>query len=409
MPLRSPARTAPRATDLSLDARTLGDQLLSAVLTPGTEPRGRRLLASSAPAVLLGVAWAVAYLGGGSHTALPHLFYVPILLSALTMGFRGGALAGLVAALLCGPLLPLVVETGQQQPTANWLARGGFFVLIGATAGAGVQAIRDRYDEAIERTLRTELHTSGLDQPNRVSPITAGEVRQLIDARAFHVVFQPIRRLDDGHLLGVEALTRFHGEPYRPPDAWFAHAARAGLGVELELATAEAAFHAATDGLASELTLNLNVSPAALTDERLVALLRCHPGRPVVFEVTEHAVVEDYQQLELAMAQLRQLGARLAVDDAGAGFSSLRHIVRLSPEIIKLDLSLTQGLGTDPVRAALADCLVGFARRTGTLLVAEGIEQESDLQVWRDLGADAVQGYLLGRPGPLTAAYGRSA
>ncbi len=92
---------------------------------------------------------------------------------------------------------------------------------------------------------------------------------------------------------------------------------------------------------------------------------------------------------------------RIAVDDAGAGFASLRHIVRLSPDIIKLDISLTQHIREDPVLRALAAALVQFAHQTGTELIAEGIETTADLAAWQDLGAHAAQGYLLARPAGL--------
>lgn len=389
--------------------RTLHDRWLAAVLSPND---GRGLLvATGTPAVLLALAWGASYLAGGSHTAFPHLFYVPILLAAITMGRRGGALAGLVAALLSGPLLPFDVAEAVMQAPLNWIGRGVFFVLIGTATGAGVQAIRDRYEDAIERTLYAELGVSATGygqmrtsaRAERPGSLTAGEVRRMLDARAFHPVFQPIHRLDDGRIVGVEALTRFHGEPYRPPDVWFTRAAALGIGVELELAAADAALTAADQALREGLALSINVSPETLVDPRLVELIASHERRDLVLEVTERAVVDDYHDIDVAMARLRELGARLAVDDAGAGFSSLRHIVRLSPEIIKLDLSLTQGLGADPVRTALADCLVDFAQRTATVLVAEGIEHETDLRVWKELGAHAAQGYLLGRPGPLGA------
>jgi EAL domain-containing protein (putative c-di-GMP-specific phosphodiesterase class I) len=94
---------------------------------------------------------------------------------------------------------------------------------------------------------------------------------------------------------------------------------------------------------------------------------------------------------------------RLAIDDTGAGFASLRHILNLEPDIIKLDISLTRGVDVDRARRALAAALIAFAANTGASIVAEGVETASELSVLRDLGVGFGQGYLLGRPGPLPA------
>ena len=180
----------------------------------------------------------------------------------------------------------------------------------------------------------------------------------------------------------------------------FAEAAAVGLGVDLELATIKAAFEAATD-LDQNVTLTLNASPALLADPRLLEVLDWHRTRTVVVEVTEHTVVDDYHQLETALTVLRESGIRVAVDDAGAGFASFRHIVRLRPEFIKLDLSPPQNLRNDPIRRPLAEALVRFAHQTDSRIIAEGIETAADLATWQELGAHAAQGYLFGRPGPL--------
>ena len=210
-------------------------------------------------------------------------------------------------------------------------------------------------------------------------------------------------RAENGRLLAVEALTRFDTEPVHPPDVWFTRAAQVGLGVELELAAIKAALETSKE-LPAEVALSFNASPAALADGRLLQLLDWHTGRLLIAEVTEHAVIDDYHQLDVCLSALRSRGVRLAVDDAGAGFASLRHIVRLGTEYIKLDPSLTQDLGNDPVRRPLADCLVQFAYRTDTEIIVEGIETAGDLATWQELGAHAAQGYLLGRPAPLPAA-----
>ena len=102
-----------------------------------------------------------------------------------------------------------------------------------------------------------------------------------------------------------------------------------------------------------------------------------------------------------ALAPLRERGARLAIDDVGAGFANLRHILRLAPDIVKLDLSLTQEIAHDPAREALAGSLVGFADGVGAAIAAEGISSDEDLAVLRALGVDYGQGFYLARPAPL--------
>jgi EAL domain-containing protein (putative c-di-GMP-specific phosphodiesterase class I) len=367
--------------------------------------RGWRWLGPSWPAAvavavaLLG-AWATTYLAGGTRTALPHLFYVGVVVAAVAFGPRGGLVAGLVAALLCGPLLPIDTATGERQLLANWLIRGTFFLGVGTLVGAVVTALRSSYQAAIEERIDHELELVATPIVEITSHAQA-EVRALLEERRFHPLFQPIYQLDDGQLLAVEALTRFETDPYEPPDIWFRRAEAAGVAVDLELAAVAAAVAAAEDRLSSEVALSLNCSPATIVDPRLLRLVERAAPRPVILEVTEHAIVNDYTRLGIAMADLRARGARLAVDDAGAGFASLRHIVRLAPEIIKLDMSLTQDVRHDPIRRALADALIRFANQTGSWLIAEGIETTADLTAWRGLGARAAQGYLLGRPGPL--------
>ena len=349
--------------------------------------------------VLLAGCWAVVYAAGGTRTAWPHVFYIAIVAAALPFGVRGGLAAGAAAMVLCGPVMPLDVAAGESQQLANWLIRGGFFTTVGGLAGASTSSLRRSFEAGLSEQLQIEVELATADE-QQGDPGWELRIRQMLDRGEFRPVFQPIYALDDGRLLAVEALTRFDTDPVFPPDMWFAEAASVGLGVELELATAKAALEAASE-LGGGVTLTLNTSPALLADERLGHLLDWHRDRPVIVEVTEHAVVDDYQQLAAALAVLRERGIQVAVDDAGAGFASFRHIVRLQPEFIKLDNSLTQNLRNDPIRRPLAEALLRFAEQTGSQIIAEGIETPADLATWQDLGAHAAQGYLLARPGPL--------
>jgi len=224
-------------------------------------------------------------------------------------------------------------------------------------------------------------------------------IRSLLDGDELGVEFQPIFDLADCRIISLEALARFRREPLRSPSAWFAEAAEVGLGAELELAAIEAAL-ASLDDFPEDVALAINVSPATVLDPRFAELLLDVAER-LVIEITEHAQVDDYDALLFALAPLRERGARLAIDDVGAGFANLRHILRLAPDIVKLDLSLIQEIARDPAREALAGSLVGFAEGVGAAIAAEGISSDEDLAVLRALGVDYGQGFYLARPSPL--------
>jgi EAL domain-containing protein (putative c-di-GMP-specific phosphodiesterase class I) len=217
----------------------------------------------------------------------------------------------------------------------------------------------------------------------------------VIDEGRIEPVFQPIVDLARRATVGYEALTRFRDGV--APDVRFGAAAAVGLGTELELASLRAALRAATR-LPPGLWLNINVSPAlVLAGNELRALLGTH-DRPIVCEVTEHAVITDYAAFRVAAAGLA--GVRMAVDDAGAGFASLRHILELRPAFVKLDRSLVAGIDGDPVRRALIVGMCHFARSAGCRLIAEGIETEAELAALLELDVPLGQGYLLGDPAP---------
>jgi EAL domain-containing protein (putative c-di-GMP-specific phosphodiesterase class I) len=224
----------------------------------------------------------------------------------------------------------------------------------------------------------------------------AERIRGFCEDGELETVFQPVFDLEDGECVAFEALTRFPVEPSRPTAAWFARAAQVGVGIELELAAVEAAL-GHLDELPRGVLLSINVSPAAAITLELAALVEPVADR-LIIELTEHEPVEDYAPLEAALLKLRASGARVAVDDVGAGFASLRHILRLTPDIVKLDLSLTREIETDPGRRALTLALVGFADGIGATITAEGIETEGELALLRRLGVDQGQGYYLGYP-----------
>jgi len=225
-------------------------------------------------------------------------------------------------------------------------------------------------------------------------------IEDVIDRRTLHMVFQPIVDLDSNRVVGVEALARFDGEPDRAPNLWFAEAAEVGLATELELMAADIAFRSMAE-LPADIYLSINLSPETLCSPQLLDAVGVWGSRRLVIEITEHTAVYDYDQLEQVTGWLRSRGIRIAVDDAGSGFSSLQHILRLRPDIIKLDMALTRGIDGDPVRRALASSLVTFSGEIDAELVAEGLETGAEVAALRNLGVRGGQGYWLGPPAAL--------
>lgn len=227
----------------------------------------------------------------------------------------------------------------------------------------------------------------------------SARIEAILTDNALVTAFQPIRMLSSGTVIGAEALTRFPGPSDTTPEAWFVEAESVGLGVDLEFMAMETALKTAKS-LPASLYVAVNVSPLACLDPRLVSVLEGFglPWDRVVVEVTERHEVADYGPLAAALRPLREAGARIAVDDAGAGFASMRHILQLAPDMVKLDRYVTSGIDTDPGQRALAAAMAGFARETGAMLIAEGIETPAELETLASLGIETGQGYLLGRP-----------
>jgi PAS domain S-box-containing protein len=228
----------------------------------------------------------------------------------------------------------------------------------------------------------------------------ARALREIIDSGAVRTVFQPVVRLKDHVVVGYEALTRFTDGS--SPLQRFAEAEQVGLAVDLERAAVASAMRASA-ALPSGPWLSINLSPAVLPRLREVASLTSDAQRPLVVEITERMAIEDYGAARRLLR--RHLpNARIAVDDAGAGFASLRHIAELRPAIVKLDMQLVRNVHRDPAREALVAGMVHFAAASGCELIAEGIETEQELRALMRLGVALGQGFLLGRPDAVIAA-----
>jgi len=209
----------------------------------------------------------------------------------------------------------------------------------------------------------------------------------------FRLVYQPIVHVDTGTVAGVEALCRFADG--RAPEHWFKECERLGSAPALDLAIIERALADLSQLPTGYLSVNL--SPSTLRDPRLTDLLLSPdvPADRIVVEVTEHARVADYLEAQRVLGALRKAGVRVAVDDAGAGYATFRHILQLRPDIIKMDQSITRDIDTDPARRALATALVIFAGEVGASVVAEGVETEGELRTLAAAGIYRGQGFAI--------------
>ncbi len=228
-------------------------------------------------------------------------------------------------------------------------------------------------------------------------------VGSLMAGNGLTMAYQPIYQITDSKVVGFEALARFSDPPLQGPDVWFREAGQVGLGVLLEIRAIELALQGMGQ-LPGNIYVSMNASPETVLEGGLGELFHAMPLERIVLEVTEREAVEAYEPLKSAIAPLRNRGLRLAIDDAGAGYASFRHILNLAPEIIKFDISITRNIDNDRSRQALVTALVGFAKTTGCEIVSEGVETAAELAALCRLGVNHAQGYFLDRPMPIKRA-----
>ncbi len=289
-----------------------------------------------------------------------------------TMADAGYTSTALVPIRWEGRMVGVLVLASRTRESTHWTeARLGVLEELGSFLGTLIGA-------QVERRSNREEHLA--------------RIADIIDRRRFDPVFQPVVDLASDRVCGYEALTRFHSG--RRPDLCFADAHAVGLGTEFESAAVAAALKAART-LPPGVWLSVNFSPAAVIDGHAAAVISS-ADRPIVIEITEHVQIDSYPALRQAIASCGPV--RLSVDDAGAGYASLRHILELQPDFVKLDIGLVRDIDSDPARQALAAGLCHFAVQTSTILIAEGVETEAEANAVRTLGVDLAQGFLFGRP-----------
>lgn len=229
------------------------------------------------------------------------------------------------------------------------------------------------------------------------------QIRPMLSGDRVVAVFQPIFDLRARRVVGFEALSRFTGSTGKSPDMLFSEARSVGLGIALEAATIRLGLQA-LQHFDSGVYVSVNISPETILSPMFHEIFAGVSAERVTLEITEHEAVEQYQELEALLRPIRERGLKLAVDDAGAGYASFRHILQLAPDRIKLDCSLTKNIDSDPARRALIAAFVRFSEDTGAKLIAEGVETETELRALQALGVAKAQGFYLGRPQPLAQA-----
>src|SRR4051812_40316276 len=296
-----------------------------------------------------------------------------------------------------------LVVAGSGSMSVDELLRRADFAMYAAKRNG--KSRMEQFDSTADAELVEEFERTAPvnDEAERVTWFARAEeqraeIEHVLDDAAARIayVFQPVVDLRTGLVAGYEALSRFAGSR-RPPNAWFAQAHRCGLGIELEMVAARAQLDAPDRPAGTRLSINL--SPSAMLSAEAEQLLSGDLSH-VVLEVTEDELMAEGGALEDRLAELRRRGARLAVDDIGAGYAGLKQVMRLQPDVLKLDRSLVAGVSADPAKAAMVDALVRYSRRIGADVCAEGVETLEDLEALADLDVTYGQGYVLAHPAP---------
>lgn len=224
-------------------------------------------------------------------------------------------------------------------------------------------------------------------------------IEAILADKMLMTAFQPIRRLPEGHVIGVEALTRFVSDDGASADHWFSEAESVGLGTDLELAALHRALTAA-QAVPEHMFIALNLTPATCADPRIPGLLdhsQLAMDR-IVIDLNGPIPFDQYGALTAALAPLRQRGLRIAVNGAGVGFTSMDQVLELHPDIIKLDRSFIAGIESSQGQRLRAAAMNELAHYIDAALGAQGVETQEELDAVTGLGVVAAQGYLLGRP-----------
>lgn len=223
------------------------------------------------------------------------------------------------------------------------------------------------------------------------------EISELIESDGLETFLQPVVSLRDNRPVAFEALTRFEKEPHRGPLWWFDKATKADMQVTLEMEAIERAIRL-LPRIPEPIYLSVNASPLTMSSVRFLNAMEKIPPNRMFVELTEHEEIAETAALMSVIGTLRRNRIGIAVDDVGAGYAGLSTILRLNPNVLKLDRSLVDGIHKDKAKQSLTTAMLEFAHQMGAFLIAEGVEEVTDDMMLRSLGARLGQGYLYSRP-----------
>ncbi|MFN2468383.1 MAG: EAL domain-containing protein [Gaiellaceae bacterium] len=379
--------------------------MAATVIVADDQPELRELLAELISSVdslrLVGLA---ADADEAIALALRHRPDVALVDCSMPGGGGAGAATGIAAV---SPATRLVAYSGYSDRTSvlemlragvsSYVVKGGPLeeVLDAVSAALRGQA---HFSPEVAREVGQELSRELASRARTAAELSSrrDRIRSVLAGR-LSVVFQPIVELETRKVVGYEALARVDAEPRRPPDWWLAEARAVGLRPELEAACVALALEH-LDEVPQGAYLAVNVDPAYVDSDLVLAAINGADPTRLVVELTEHGMIEDYPALRKALTALRDRGVRIAIDDVGAGFASLRHVLQLAPEVVKIDGSLTRGVESDRSARAMTSALVAFTREIGQDAVSEAVETESQRECLLKLGIRQGQGFFLGRP-----------
>ncbi len=353
-----------------------------------------RTLAVATIGVLVAGAWLVIHLAGGAAIAVPHGYYIPVVLAAVRFGSRGSLVTAGVAGVLAGPLTAQEVATATAQSSSEWLTRTVFFVLVGQLVAwlfaYALDSVRD--DAALAR-----------DDRELAAAIAAGQLS---------LRYQPVFSIHRGHLVGAEALVRWdHPDGERGPASFLPTAERTGrihqIGDLVLRSACEQAARWQEDarrhgGHAPVVSVNLSAAELVEPDlvDRVLGVLQDTGLEPrkLCLEVTEGALARDIEGTSARLACLRDAGVRIAIDDFGTGYSSLSYVHRFPFDLLKVDRSFVREMERSERARVLVHGIASLCHELGVQIVLEGVETEAQLDVATELRCELIQGYLLARP-----------
>jgi EAL domain-containing protein (putative c-di-GMP-specific phosphodiesterase class I)/GGDEF domain-containing protein len=225
----------------------------------------------------------------------------------------------------------------------------------------------------------------------------AGSVRRILERRRVSTLYQPIVDLRTRAVMGYEALSRGPKGEFESPDVLFRVAYEADLVFRLDRLCRERALRG-FDKMRDDQLLFINMEPLSIFDPMLAKKIPARRAARTVFEITEHAAIADFTTFRQAVQLVKASGFKFALDDVGSAYSGLRIITEIEPDFIKLDMELTRAAHGSRVKMELIRAVAGFCAEAGVPMIVEGVETAEELQAVTELGANLVQGYLVGRP-----------